>query len=72
MFVSYLYYFFLTTKKYSIIKFFNLLNPFSVEKDKLADPFKIAFGGVLAAAAILILMLSKNPQLKFLNDTLRS
>jgi hypothetical protein len=50
-----------TTKKYSIIKFFNLLNPFSVEKDKLADPLKIAFGGVLAAAAILILMLSKNP-----------
>jgi hypothetical protein len=49
-------------KKPTRLKNFILsINPFSIEKDKLFSPVKIAFGGITAAAAIVILLLSNKP-----------
>ena len=37
------------------------INPFRIEKDRIFSPVKIAFGGTMASAAIVILLLSNKP-----------
>jgi hypothetical protein len=48
-------------KKNTLSDFIQKVNPFKIEKDRMFNPVKIAFGGVMAAAAIVILLLSNKP-----------
>ena len=48
-------------KKNTLSDFIQRVNPFKIEKDRMFNPVKIAFGGAMAAAAIVILLLSNKP-----------
>jgi hypothetical protein len=48
-------------KKNTVSEFIQKVNPFKIEKDRIFSPVKIAFGGAMAAAAIVILLLSNKP-----------
>ncbi|MBL1213894.1 MAG: hypothetical protein HND52_11110 [Ignavibacteriae bacterium] len=48
-------------KRNTISAFIQKINPFKIENDRILSPVKIAFGGAMAAAAIVILLLSNKP-----------
>lgn len=48
-------------KKDTVSDFIQKINPFKIEKGIIFSPVKIAFGGAMAAAAVVILLLSNKP-----------
>lgn len=48
-------------KKNTVSDFIQKINPFKIEKGRIFSPVKIAFGGAMAAAAVVILLLSNKP-----------
>lgn len=48
-------------EKNTVSDFIQKINPLKIEKGRIFSPVKIAFGGTMAAAAVVILLLSNKP-----------